>query len=88
MDRVDRLEEPASWAVTTTALWCPEVEQRVILIVKGDWSAFCVWHRERLAQGDDPGRCMGERCHHLGNYRRKLVEEELSIVSDVRGVVR
>lgn len=71
-----------SWALTTTAIWCEDVAQRAILIVKGDWTAFCVLRREREARRIDPGKCRGEACRHLKEYRDRLFAEEQSGKAD------
>lgn len=67
-----------SWSLTTTAVWCDDVNQRAILIVKGDWTAYCVLRREREARRIDPGGCRGEACRYLQEYRSRLIAEEQS----------
>jgi hypothetical protein len=66
----------APWKLTTTAIWCPDVAQRAVLIVKGDWRSYCCWHLQRQAAGVDAASCQGAQCLHVRDYRRSLIEEE------------
>ncbi|MCZ7561595.1 MAG: hypothetical protein M5U30_17370 [Burkholderiaceae bacterium] len=67
-----------SWTLTTTAIWCADANQRAILIVKGDWSAYCVLLREHEARRMDLAGCRGEACRYLQEYRARLIAETLS----------
>lgn len=67
-----------SWSLTTTAVWCGDVNQRAILIVKGDWTAFCVLRREREARRTELHGCKGDACRYLQEYRNRLIAEERS----------
>ena len=68
------------WQVTSTMIWCPLVEFRVALMVKGDWTSYCTWHQDK-EQGEHgrkmSDKCKGPDCHHVIAYRDKLVNEEL-----------
>lgn len=72
-----------SWTLTTTAIWCEDVNQRAILIVKGDWSAYCVLLREYEARRMDLAGCRGEACRYLQDYRARLIAETRSCEADV-----
>ncbi len=75
--------ETASWSVTTTTIWCHEIDQRVCLLVRGDWTAYCVWYRQQQMSGGGIGRCAGQNCRHLQEYRHKLIEEEVKTADSV-----
>lgn len=75
----ERFPTNVDWQLTTTTIWCPEVERRVTLIVKSDWTSYCCWHQERQEQDSQVGvnRCKGSQCDHVGEYKDKLVQEEM-----------
>ena len=75
-----KLPDHVEWQLTTTTIWCPEVALRVALIVKGDWTAYCCWFREKKEgqAGGKVNRCLGDGCPHVLEYRDKLVMEERS----------
>lgn len=74
-----------SWTLTTTAIWCNDVNKRAILIVKGDWSAYCVLLREHESRNMNLAGCRRDSCCYLKDYRAKLVAEMRA--SDVNVVV-
>jgi hypothetical protein len=73
----EQQERPAAagWELTTTAIWCSDVRQRAVLIVKGDWTSYCCWHKQHEDSAHSQ-HCQGMRCAHVAAYRDKLLAEE------------
>lgn len=66
------------WQITETTIWCPLAELRATLIVKGDWTSYCIRYEESKKKGSSRllGKCKGYPCACIDEYKDKLVTEE------------
>lgn len=75
---------PAKWQVTSYCFWCDTVKNLVTVLVYNDWRARCIYfERHGALKKEREGRkmlkeCPGPTCHHVTDYRDKLIQEELT----------
>ena len=76
----EKLPDNVAWQLTTTTIWCPEVEKRVTLIVKGDWTSYCCWYLDHKGKNtiNKIDKCMQNNCSHVAEYKNRLVKEEMN----------